>query len=54
MGTTLVLCECRSDYQDARYGNGKRLANLGMGGKTVKPAATCTVCGKKHEKGDKK
>lgn len=38
-------CTCASVYQDARYGVGKRVMNMGVGtggGKTWR----CTVCGR--------
>ena len=38
----IVNCSCKSEYQDQKYGNGKRTANETMSdGKCV-----CTVCGK--------
>jgi len=39
MGTKIVSCSCRSEFQDQRYGAGKRVANLKEDGGT-----RCTVC----------
>lgn len=33
--------ECKSDYQDKKYGNGNRVHNV-----TSKDKNRCTVCGK--------
>ncbi len=45
--TTRVLpCSCQHDFQDKKYGKGKRLMNL-----TIKRNPTvwrCTVCGKER------
>ncbi len=32
-------CKCKHDYQDKKYGKGKRVAN-----KTTKGSYRCTVC----------
>jgi len=39
--TKIINCECKSEFQDKRYGPGKRVGNL-----NDKGSATCTVCGK--------
>ncbi len=39
-GTVVLSCTCKSDFQDHRYGRGKRVHNVGL-----KDNATCTVCG---------
>lgn len=43
-GTTLVTCNCKSEFQDKIYGPNKRVAN-----NTSKESAICTVCGKEHK-----
>ena len=40
--TVIKLCSCKHVYQDAKYGNGMRVHNIG---KTKK---CCTVCAKKE------
>lgn len=37
----ILRCNCSHEYQDRRYGKGKRLHNL----KTKTIGRTCTVCG---------
>lgn len=40
--TKIIHCDCASEYQDKRYGSGKRVGNT-----TEKSGdARCTVCGK--------
>lgn len=39
-GTVIKKCTCESQFQDATYGKGNRLCNVGNKG------AICTVCGK--------
>lgn len=47
-GQTVILpCECRHDFQDQRYGRGRRVHNVGKEGLF----ARCTVCGKEHTPG---
>jgi hypothetical protein len=41
----VIKCDCVSEYQDARYGRGKRIAN---GCKDDK-AWRCTCCGKERD-----
>lgn len=43
-GTKIVSCDCKHEYQDKRYGQGKRVANV-----VSAKESRCTVCGKKHE-----
>lgn len=48
--TIVRPCTCESEFQDQRYGKGKRLMNPTM---KMKLAGTqqlfrCTVCGKEH------
>jgi hypothetical protein len=43
----IKACECRSDYQDAKYGAGRRVMNLSKD----KAAVRCTVCGKEYQIG---
>jgi hypothetical protein len=38
--TKLVSCTCKSAFQDARYGLGKRVVNVNAKG------GSCTCCGK--------
>lgn len=41
-GTKIVRCSCHSPFQDATYGENRRVANIG-------PTRTsCTVCGAQH------
>lgn len=42
-GNSIVNCACKHPYQDAKYGDGKRVATNGGGTKK-----TCTVCGRVH------
>lgn len=44
--TKVVSCSCSHEYQDSKYGKGKRLANAagGKGGSGYR----CTVCAKSH------
>ena len=39
----IVSCDCKHDYQDKKYGKGKRVANPLKG-----DGHRCTVCSKKH------
>ena len=41
-GTVIKVCTCNSDYQDKRYGVGKRVHNLCNKGEK----ARCTICTK--------
>lgn len=36
-------CDCKSEYQDSKYGKGVRIHTVGKEGKSF----ICTVCGKK-------
>lgn len=42
--TKIINCECTHEFQDKRYGPGKRVANV-TGGKGNN-GWRCTVCGK--------
>ena len=44
MPITIKPCDCKSTYQDQRYGKGNRVHNTGT------KKVTCTVCAK--EKGE--
>lgn len=47
MATEIKTCDnanCKSDYQDKKYGSKKRVFNLGGG---TQKGARCTVCGTK-------
>ena len=45
-GTEIRPCTCHDEYQDARYGKGRRVFNLGI------KARTCTKCGKKEARSE--
>lgn len=47
--TKVVQCDCVSEYQDRRYGIGRRVAN-----KTDNGDFRCTVCGKSKSAGTAK
>jgi hypothetical protein len=38
----IIKCTCKSDYQDKRYGAGKRVMNK----RKTEKSYSCTVCGK--------
>ena len=42
-GYVILNCTCKSDFQDKKYGKGKRVANLTK----TELNAFCTVCGTK-------
>lgn len=42
--TEIMACDCNHEYQDKRYGKGKRVHNPKQGKTTTK--WRCTVCGK--------
>lgn len=47
----ILLCSCKSEYQDKKYGKGKRLHNLcGGGSHAVNVEYRCTVCENKRGK----
>ena len=39
-GTEIKPCVCANEYQDAKYGKGRRVHNI-----KPKGGAACTVCG---------
>lgn len=39
-GTVILLCNCKSEFQDGAYGKGKRVHNISADRKK----AFCTVC----------
>jgi len=46
-------CNCQSVYNDTKYGNGLRVHNKSKSRYgTDKNAWTCTVCGRRKEKGE--
>lgn len=47
--TKIINCDCESDYQDRKYGKGKRMANWAP----KQNGWRCTVCGKVHKVSDK-
>ena len=54
MGTVILPCSCRHEFQDKEYGPGKRLHNrMSKDGKSSKKAR-CTVCGTVHEAREQK
>ena len=44
----IVDCQCKNAYQDALYGQGKRVANYARKGYSSNPGYRCTVCGRVH------
>ena len=42
--TKIIKCECKNEFQDKRYGKGRRLANQTK--KSDGKVFRCTVCGK--------
>lgn len=42
MDTRILKCDCKSSYQDEKYGSGKRVHNVKKGGKSCR----CTICKK--------
>ena len=49
--TKIIKCRCKSEFQDERYGKGKRVHNQTTknNGRTYR----CTVCGNETESGEK-
>lgn len=45
MGTTISTCNCKSEFQDSKYGKYNRIFNLDQSG----TKGTCTVCGSKKQ-----
>ncbi len=43
LGTKIEGCNCKNNFQDERYGKGKRVFNLNQN--KTKPMMKCTVCG---------
>ena len=50
MQTKIVNCDCKHDYQDAKYGKGKRVANYARNANNKFGGYRCSVCGKMHGK----
>ena len=45
MATTVILpCNCKSEFQDTRYGKGMRLFNISQKKGEKSPKKKCTVC----------
>jgi len=42
----ISICSCKHEYQDQKYGAGKRVFNIGQKDKN-KLEGNCTVCGKR-------
>ena len=49
--TNIKYCSCDHKYQDAKYGQGKRLHNEAKPKNGTGKAWTCTVCGNRKEGG---
>lgn len=47
MGTMVIECTCRNEFQDSLYGTGRRLAN--KCGKESELEYRCTICGTVHK-----
>ena len=45
--TLIVQCNCEHAYQDSKYGRGRRIGTPVM---RPEPSASCTVCGRVHDK----
>ena len=51
VGATKVLpCTCAHAYQDRKYGQGRRVHNIGGGGGAGAKKYRCTVCNKENSK----
>ena len=50
--TVIKPCDCKSDYQDKRYGENRRVHNVcdgGNYGSKLAPQIRCTVCAKEKQ-----
>lgn len=47
--TQIVSCKCKNEFQDKKYGQGKRVHNLAKGKDDKIRAKRCTVCGDKKD-----
>ena len=45
MATKIIKCSCKSEYQDKKYGTGKRVHNSTNVGQDGARVYRCTVCG---------
>lgn len=43
--TKIIRCECKHEYQDAKYGKNRRVGNKTAKGPANNPSYRCTVCG---------
>ena len=43
-GTAIVHCKCDHEFQDRKYGKGKRVANATQKGNDNNVEVRCTVC----------
>lgn len=51
METVIKRCDCKSSYQDSKYGKGLRVMNYGSKASPGKSEGyRCTVCGRSHPK----
>ncbi len=46
MPSVIIHCNCQHEYQDQKYGKGKRVANKCKTGKSGDGLYRCTVCSK--------
>ena len=44
MKTKIMTCTCKHEYQDEKYGKGKRVFNAGAKGTGTVITYKCTVC----------
>lgn len=47
--TKIIKCSCVHVYQDKRYGQGRRVHNVGGGRGGANIKYYCTVCGKEND-----
>jgi len=50
MNAQILTCTCQHDFQDKRYGKGKRVHNPCKKGNAIR----CTVCGNEKNNPEKK
>lgn len=53
MGALVLSCSCVSDYQDRRYGAGRRVHNQTTKTPPSPPPYRCTVCGQVRGGGER-
>lgn len=47
-GTVIVPCKCEHEFQDRKYGQGRRVANATQKGNLTHTEVRCTVCKTTH------